>query len=236
MIIDIFLIIASIIISLIGITFISLNRENLGNNLNYYLNCLIYLFLGIFFFTFFLLSTDTSFTESNALIFWKFSILFWVFSLSLLSVVHRFIIKYEKKVIFSTLIYSLVIGIILGLILYSDAFTINSYSGFYSFGFNNLLLLILLLGYDLMIISVFFYNLITHYTHIRDDKSRNMLIILTTQGLAARVFRAVAEENINVEMISAGASEVAYYFIVMEKDLEKAVNAIHNDFFTSDGK
>ena len=181
MIIDIFLIIASIIISLVGIVHISLNRENLGDNLNYYINCLIYLFLGILFFTFFLLSTNTSFTERNALVFWKFSIFFWSFSLSLLSVGHRFIIKFEKKVIFMTLFHSIIIGIILGLILYSDTFTINSYSGFYSFGFNNLFLMVLLLCYDFMIIGVFFFNLIKYFSYIRDDRSRNMLIILTTQ-------------------------------------------------------
>lgn len=51
------------------------------------------------------------------------------------------------------------------------------------------------------------------------------------KGVAARVFSAVAEEDINVEMISSGASEVAYYFIVREKDVEQAVNAVHREFF-----
>ena len=181
MIIDIFLIIISILISLVGIVYISLNRENLGYNLNYYINILIYSFLGIFFFTFFLLSTDIYFTESNALVLWKFSLFFWMFSLSLLSVGHRFIINFEKKVIFSTLFYSLIIGIILGLIFYSEAFTINSYNGIYTFGFTNLLLLVFLLCYNFLIIGIFFYNLIKYYAYIRDDKSRRMLIILTYQ-------------------------------------------------------
>lgn len=52
------------------------------------------------------------------------------------------------------------------------------------------------------------------------------------KGVAAGVFSAVAEENINVEMISSGASEVAYYFIVNEKDVERAVKAVHNEFFS----
>jgi len=47
----------------------------------------------------------------------------------------------------------------------------------------------------------------------------------------ARVFTAVASENINIKMISLGASEVACYFIVLENDVEKAVNAIHREFF-----
>ncbi|MHA1168314.1 MAG: ACT domain-containing protein [Candidatus Hodarchaeales archaeon] len=32
----------------------------------------------------------------------------------------------------------------------------------------------------------------------------------------------------NVEIISSGASEVTYYFIVNEKDLKKAVIAVHD--------
>ncbi len=36
--------------------------------------------------------------------------------------------------------------------------------------------------------------------------------LLTEGAVAARVFSAVAEEKINVEMISFGTSEIAYYF------------------------
>src|SRR6266704_4368210 len=50
-------------------------------------------------------------------------------------------------------------------------------------------------------------------------------------GVAARVFRAVAERGINVQLISAGASMVAYAFTVDSKDLEGAVQAVHGEFF-----
>src|SRR3970282_908304 len=50
-------------------------------------------------------------------------------------------------------------------------------------------------------------------------------------GVAARVFRAVAELGINVQLISAGASMVAYHFTVDTKDLERAVQAVHREFF-----
>ncbi len=50
-------------------------------------------------------------------------------------------------------------------------------------------------------------------------------------GIAARVFRAVAELGINVQLISAGASMVAYHFTVDTKDLERAVQAVHREFF-----
>lgn len=52
-----------------------------------------------------------------------------------------------------------------------------------------------------------------------------------TPGLAAKIFNAVAEKQINVEMISSGASDVATYFIVKDKFLSTTVNAIHQAFF-----
>ncbi|HEX9341481.1 MAG TPA: aspartate kinase [Thermoplasmata archaeon] len=50
-------------------------------------------------------------------------------------------------------------------------------------------------------------------------------------GVAARIFRAVAERGINVQLISAGASMVAYTFTVDDRDLEGAVQAVHREFF-----
>jgi aspartate kinase len=55
--------------------------------------------------------------------------------------------------------------------------------------------------------------------------------ILRRKGIAARCFTAVAEQNVNIEMSSFGPSEVALYFIVRQKDLRKAVEAIHATFF-----
>lgn len=52
-----------------------------------------------------------------------------------------------------------------------------------------------------------------------------------TKGIAGRVFSAVGGEGINVEMISSGASDTAYYFIVKEENLEHAVRIIHQDLF-----
>jgi len=51
------------------------------------------------------------------------------------------------------------------------------------------------------------------------------------KGIAARVFTAVAKEGVSVNMISAGASLVAYHFTVDKKDLERTIKAIHNEFF-----
>ncbi len=57
-----------------------------------------------------------------------------------------------------------------------------------------------------------------------------------THGIAARVFRAVAELGINVQFITAGASMVAYQFSVDTKDLERALRAVHEEFFGNGGK
>lgn len=51
------------------------------------------------------------------------------------------------------------------------------------------------------------------------------------KGVAARIFRATAEAGINVQLISAGASTVALHFTVDAADLERAVRAIHDEFF-----
>lgn len=51
------------------------------------------------------------------------------------------------------------------------------------------------------------------------------------KGIAARVFSVVAAEKINIEMIAFGASEVAYYFIIKDDDVEKTIKAIHSEFF-----
>jgi aspartate kinase len=49
-------------------------------------------------------------------------------------------------------------------------------------------------------------------------------------GVASRVFRAVAEKEINVRMIAQGSSELNISFVVKEKDCEEAVRAIHKEF------
>ena len=47
-------------------------------------------------------------------------------------------------------------------------------------------------------------------------------------GTAGKIFRALANKNINIEMIAT--SEIRTSCIVLEKDCDKAVNAIHSYF------
>jgi len=56
--------------------------------------------------------------------------------------------------------------------------------------------------------------------------------LLRRKGIAGRCFTAVAKRSVNIEMISFGPSEVALYFLVRNKDLQKALEAIHTTFFS----
>jgi len=51
-----------------------------------------------------------------------------------------------------------------------------------------------------------------------------------TPGVAARMFKAVADEGINVRMIAQGSSELNISFIVKDADGLKALKALHKEF------
>lgn len=51
----------------------------------------------------------------------------------------------------------------------------------------------------------------------------------TTAGIAGRLFKAL--EKVNVRMISEGASLLNLSFVVADEDVEKAVAALHDEFF-----
>jgi len=51
-----------------------------------------------------------------------------------------------------------------------------------------------------------------------------------TPGVAARMFRAVADAGINVRMVASGSSELNISFVVKETDGIKAVKALHEEF------
>ena len=50
-------------------------------------------------------------------------------------------------------------------------------------------------------------------------------------GIAGRTFTSLGKSSINIEMISQGASEINITFIVDEKDAEKAVKVLHNEYY-----
>ncbi|MFA5125813.1 MAG: aspartate kinase [archaeon] len=51
-----------------------------------------------------------------------------------------------------------------------------------------------------------------------------------TPGLAGRLFTALGNQNINIESITQGASEINISFVVKRTDLDKAIKAIHSEF------
>jgi aspartate kinase len=55
-----------------------------------------------------------------------------------------------------------------------------------------------------------------------------------TRGIAARVFNALDEAGINVEVISNGASHINLTFVVDESDIASAVEALHLEFFATE--
>jgi len=55
--------------------------------------------------------------------------------------------------------------------------------------------------------------------------------IIEQPGIAAKIFSSLANDNINVVMIAFGASDVAIYFIIDEKDRNKALQLTHDSFF-----
>ena len=65
----------------------------------------------------------------------------------------------------------------------------------------------------------------------------NMSVIATvgrgmakTPGIAAKIFNAVYEANINIKMIDQGSSEMNILIGIDNSDFEKATNAIYNAF------
>jgi aspartate kinase len=55
--------------------------------------------------------------------------------------------------------------------------------------------------------------------------------ITAAKGLAGRMFTAVSDAGVNVEMIFSGASPVATYFLVRKADALPSVRALHAEFF-----
>ncbi|MBE6563126.1 MAG: ACT domain-containing protein, partial [Ruminococcaceae bacterium] len=54
--------------------------------------------------------------------------------------------------------------------------------------------------------------------------------MIKSKGTAARIFKACADNDINIRMIDQGSSELNIIIGVMEEDFEKAIKAIYNEF------
>lgn len=54
-----------------------------------------------------------------------------------------------------------------------------------------------------------------------------------TTGIAGQLFNSVCKNGVNIYAIAQGGSEINISFVIKEKDLRKALNAIHEAFFLS---
>ncbi|MEI6089349.1 MAG: aspartate kinase [bacterium] len=57
--------------------------------------------------------------------------------------------------------------------------------------------------------------------------------MVSQKGIANKVSGAIAKKDINIEIMSLGASDVAAYFIVKTEDCLLAINEIHSEFFNN---
>lgn len=74
------------------------------------------------------------------------------------------------------------------------------------------------------------------YGHVRVDREKSMLCIVGKSvkeqaGLGARIFGALAKANVNVEMISQGASNINISLLIADRDAATAVSALHTALF-----
>jgi aspartate kinase len=68
------------------------------------------------------------------------------------------------------------------------------------------------------------------------EKNKSIICLVgagmkNTGGVIARILSTVAKNNINIDMVSQGASEINVGFIVDGKDAKKAVQCLHSEFF-----
>lgn len=52
-----------------------------------------------------------------------------------------------------------------------------------------------------------------------------------TPGILSRITNSIANENINIEMLSQGGSEISLIMGLEDKSCKKAINAVYNEFF-----
>jgi len=55
--------------------------------------------------------------------------------------------------------------------------------------------------------------------------------LASAKGIAAKTFNVISLNGVNVDLISAGASTVAFHFTINKKDLEITIRKLHDEFF-----
>lgn len=117
-----------------------------------------------------------------ALILWKSSIIFWITSISLLSIIQNLMIKIKKISSFPSMLYAFVGGIILSLVINSNSIVIlQENSNIYYYRFDNLFLLIIIIVFNIEVFSFLLFNIFKKIPNVRDKKSGRTLGLLTIE-------------------------------------------------------
>jgi len=80
---------------------------------------------------------------------------------------------------------------------------------------------------------------IEKYAHVNIEKDKALIAVVgeglknNSSDVAARVFRCIADEGINVHMISQGASEINLSFVINDEYVDNAIRTIHNKCIVS---
>ena len=183
MIVDLILISISVIISIYAIFYISIHRENYGTNQTYILMILIFLIVGICYFTTFSLSYMTYFKKDIALTLWKISMIIRIPAMLLLFSLRISIINNHKAKFTYVSILSFLGGLIVGLLFLPNSFEIMNVEGVYIIDVRNTYFLIFNLLYDVFLIVLMFYILLKTYIIIGNKRLfRNMVFgtVVTT--------------------------------------------------------
>ena len=72
------------------------------------------------------------------------------------------------------------------------------------------------------------------YAEIEHDLSIIMIVgenMKNQIGVTATATKALSENNINIQMISQGSSEVSIMFVVNQEQEKQAIKALYNVFF-----
>ncbi|MFW9824450.1 MAG: hypothetical protein ACFFE4_16015 [Candidatus Thorarchaeota archaeon] len=189
MILSIFSITLSTVISIFGIVFVFQHRVDYGSTLNSILNVLLYIFLGMVFLPLYVLSTEPVFNPNISLIIWKFSLIFWIISAAILSIIQVVVIKVKPITPLPSIFYALIGGIIINLTFFSNSIEIFVGSwNFHMFTFNNLFLLLILIAYNSLIFSYMWYNIGRNFSKFRDKRTGKILGLLTLNFTGIIIF------------------------------------------------
>ncbi|MBD3342854.1 MAG: hypothetical protein GF353_27395, partial [Candidatus Lokiarchaeota archaeon] len=164
------LILTSSFISIVAIYIILSRGENYGTLLNNVLLILIFLTVGILYFSLLVLSTVKIFQESLALTLWINALIIRIISMALVVSINSIIIKNNHVNLIAIFVMAFLGGLIVSVVLLTESISIKVIGDHYIFIFINPLLIYFILIFDLITIVFMWYIQIGSYQRIRNKK------------------------------------------------------------------